>query len=194
MRERPGGGRDFHLQEAGRKGKVSATRQYSCAHLSQRWALTSARDTKFWEPTAIDGCGESGSGCKAARDLQTQTLKHPQLILALAPLQQVKVKILKMKRQPGTGHKGVLGRASPPAKAEGGWWGHGTGEQWGGTTKPHHPPLHPSPECESSRLSGYLAEHQHPAPAYVAFSEMCVSLSSRAYKPLFQHYCCAGAS
>lgn len=34
-RERPGGVRDFHLQEAGMKGKVSATRKYSCAHLSQ---------------------------------------------------------------------------------------------------------------------------------------------------------------
>lgn len=42
-----------------------------------------------------------------------QTLGHLQLNLALAPLQQAKEKISKMKRQPGMGHRGVLGRASP---------------------------------------------------------------------------------
>lgn len=136
MRERPGGGRDFHLQEAGRKGKVSATRQYSCAHLSQRWVLTGARDTKYWEPTAIDGCGKSGSGCKATRDLQTQTLKHPQLKLALAPLQQVKAKILKMKRQPGMGHKGVLGRASSQPRQREGGGDMGLVGSWGGPLSP----------------------------------------------------------
>lgn len=102
-----------------------------------------------------------------------------------------KRKYQKLKDNLGWGIEGCWG-GLPPSKAEGGWWGHGTG---GGTTEPHRPPLHPSPKCESSRCLGYLAQHQqHPALVYVAFSETHVSLSSTVYKPPFQHPCCAGAS
>lgn len=156
---------------------MSVTGKRSCAHLSQRWLLTSAWDIKYQETTAIDVWGESRSGCKAAWDLQTQTLEHRQLKLALAPWQQAKVKILKMKRQHGMGHKGVLGRASPHLRQreDGGDTGL-VGS--GGTSKPHRPPLHPSPECGSSRRSGYLAQHrQLPALVYIAFSETRISLS-----------------
>ena len=64
-----------------------------------------------------------------------QTPGHHQLKLALAPLQQVKEKILKMKRQPGMGHKEVLGRASlhPRQRENGGDMGLAGS---GGTAEP----------------------------------------------------------